>query len=183
VAERSASDDQPRKDRPGLRRWLAIGISTVLLFFSYLMFVFGFSLATDDEERVFAGGVIGIALGLVPGVFMCLAAISQREHAVRTTLLATLLWVVIGGPIAILDIPTGLVAGFGAGGVVALHREPAHTTVSRALVVAICVLYVFVLGRVVPAAALMVGAILPFAAVGVADSFMEREATAAADAG
>jgi hypothetical protein len=174
VTQRTRAD-LPRKDRPGLRRWIAVGISSVLLFFSYLMFVFGFATASE-EDRVFAGGVLGIGLGMVPAVFACLAAISQREHTIRTALLATGLWVLIGGPIAIIDIPTGLVAGFGAGGVVSLRLEPAHTTTSRAIAVAACVVYVFALGRLIPAAALMVGSVLPFAAVGVADSYMERVA-------
>ena len=156
---------------------MAVGVSTVILFFSYTMFVFGFA-AASEGETAFAGGLIGIATGLVPAVFACLAAVSQQERSIRTALLATLLWVAIGRPIAIVDIPAGLVAGFGAGGVVALKRQPVHTTTSRAAVVALCVVYVFVLGRIIPEAALMVGAVLPFAAVGVGDSIMEREATA-----
>jgi hypothetical protein len=157
---------------------MAIGISTVILFFSYTMFIFGFA-AASEEETAFAGGLIGIATGLVPAVFGVLAAVSQRPHSIRTALLATLLWFAVGGPIAILDIPSGLAAGFGAGGVVALRRDPANTVNSRVAAVVVCVVYVFVLGRIIPAAALMVGGVLPFLAVGVADSITEREAAAA----
>jgi hypothetical protein len=60
-----------------------------------------------------------------------------------------------------------------------MRRDPASTLASRAAAVAVCVVYVFVLGRIIPAAALMVGAVLPFAAIGVADSIMDREAAAA----
>jgi hypothetical protein len=157
---------------------MAIGISTVILFFSYAMFIFGFAAASEDETT-FAGGLVGIATGLVPAVFVVLAAVSQRPHSIRSAALATGLWFAVGGPLAILDIPSGLVAGFGAGGVVALRRDPANTVNSRIAAVAVCVVYVFVLGRIIPAAALMVGAVLPFLAVGVADSITEREATAA----
>lgn len=153
---------------------MAIGISTVLLFLSYLMFIFGFA-TVSDGETTFGGGLLGIAGGLVPAVFLCVAAISQHERTIRAVLLASSLWIVFGLPLAILDIPSGLVAGFGAGAVVALRREPVHTTTSRAIAVAICVVYVFVLGRIIPEAALMVGAVLPIAAIGVADSIVERE--------
>ena len=159
---------------------MAIGISTVILFFSYTMFIFGFA-AASEGETAFAGGLIGIATGLVPAVLGCLAAVSQREKSIRTALVASFLWLTVGAPIAILDIPSGLVAGFGAGGLVALRRDPASTLSSRAAAVAVCVVYVFVLGRIIPAAALMVGAVLPFAAIGVADSIMEREAAAESD--
>jgi hypothetical protein len=159
---------------------MAVGISTVLLFCSYTMFIFGFAAASEDEDSAFSGGLIGIACGLVPGVFLCLAAVSQRPRPVRQALLATLLWIVVGGPIALFDIPAGLVAGFGAGGIVALRREPADTTRSRVAAVVLCVVYVAVLARLIPAAALMVGAVLPFAALGAADSIMEREAAARA---
>ncbi len=157
---------------------MAIGISTVILFLSYTMFIFGFAAASEDDTA-FAGGLIGIATGLVPAVFGVLGAVSQRPRSIRNALLASLLWFAVGGPLAILDIPSGLVAGFGAGGVVALRRDPANTVVSRATAVAVCVVYVFVLGRIIPAAALMVGGVLPFLAIGAADSITDREAGAA----
>jgi hypothetical protein len=159
---------------------MAIGASTVVLFFSYLLIIFGFA-SVADEDPAFAGGLIGIGTGLVPAAFGCLAAVSQRPHAIRTALAATGLWVVIGGPVAIIDIPAGLVAGFGAGAVLAFNRRPMHTTASRAIAVAVVVAYVLVVGRMFPAAALMVGSVLPFAAVGVADSIIERETEAADD--
>jgi hypothetical protein len=158
---------------------MAIGISTVVLFLDYTMFIFAFAAASEGEEAAFSGGLLGIALGLVPAVFLCLAAMSQRLHAVRWVAAASGLWVAVGAPIALLDLPSGLVAGYGAGAIVAFRRDDEHSVKFRAAAVAICTLYVLVLGRIIPEAALMVGAVLPFLAVGFADSISER--TVAAD--
>jgi len=155
---------------------MAIGISTVVLFFSYTMFILAFAAASEGEEGAFSGGILGIALGLVPTVFVCLAVVSQRERALRGAAFATVLWVAVGGPIAIVDLPAGLVAGYGAGAVVAFRRDDLHRVAFRVWSVAICTAYVLLLGRIIPEAALMVGAVLPFLAVGVADSISEREA-------
>ena len=144
------------------------------MFMSYLLFIFGFASA-DDEEAVFAGGLIGIAMGLVPLAFIAAAAASRRERSVRAVLLATLLFGVVGLPIAILDIPTGLVAGFGAGGIVALRRVPATSIGHRIGAIATCVVYVFVVRLVLPVAGLMVGAIVPFAAIALSDLIRERQ--------
>lgn len=165
------SDPPPRRPRT----WYAIGFATVLMFFSYVLTVFAFAAASNDET-VFAGGVLGVALGLVPAVFACAAAVSNRPRPLRATALAVVVWVIIGFPVAVIDIPSGLVAGFGAGGMVALRRSPTSTTMARIVAVAACTLYVFVLQWLLAPAGLLVGAVLPLAAIGIADAFTEREA-------
>jgi hypothetical protein len=165
--------DEPRRKLP--RSWFAIGFATVLMFFSFVLFAYALD-AADNDETEFAGGVLGIAIGLVPAVFGCAAAVSNRPRPLRGTLLATLVWLVVAVPIALVDIPTGLVAGFGAGGVVALNRAPTATTSARSIAVAATTLYVLILQWLIPPAGLLVGAVLPLIAIGVADAITAREA-------
>ncbi len=172
-------DPKGAKDREGTRRWFAIGLATVFMFMSYTMLIFGFAAASEDEIG-FGGGLIGIAFGLVPGVFGITAGVSNHEHSIRATLVATALWVVVGLPIAIFDLPTGLVAGFGAGGIVAFHRSPRHSLRYRMVAVVICVAYTFIVQRISPAAGLMVGSVSPLFAIAGADALREREVEASA---
>lgn len=145
------------------------------MLFSYGLFVFAFSLVSG-EETAFAGGVLGIAIGLVPGVFIAAAYVSQNTRSIRAALLATGIWFVVTIPIALVDLPTGLVAGFGFGGIVAFKQRDVHTWKSRAVAVVACVAYTFLLQRVSPEAGLLGGAALPFFAIGIADVLKEREA-------
>ena len=156
------------------RRWFAVGLASVLQFLSYTLFIFGFAVASGDET-VFAGGLVGIAIGLVPAVFVAAAALSQHEHTIRASLLATLLWFVVALPLALIDIPAALVAGFGAGGVVAIRAWGPRVITYRAAAVGFCVLYMLVVQLFAPAAAIMVGAIVPLVAVVVADVVREHE--------
>lgn len=174
--------DRHGKKQRRTSRWFAVGFATVLMFLAYTMFIFGFASASEGEP-VFAGGLIGIATGLVPGVFFAAATLSQRERAVRASLLATLIWFLVAAPIAIFDIPTGMVAGFGAGGMVTIRRPGSRVTGYRAAAVGMCVAYTFVVQRIVPEAGLMVGGVTPLVAIALADVVWEREAEALADAG
>jgi hypothetical protein len=83
--------------------------------------------------------------------------------------------------LAFVDVPTALVGGFGAGGIVAFHRGEHATVASRAIAVAICAGYVLILQWLFSPAGLMVGSVLPFLAIGIADSIREREALADID--
>ncbi|MCP5025633.1 MAG: hypothetical protein GY929_05035 [Actinomycetia bacterium] len=162
-------------ERRGARLWFAIGLATALMFLSHTLFIFGFGAASEDEP-VFAGGLIGIAVGLVPGVFLVTAVVSRHERAGRASLLATALWFAVAVPIAVFDIPTGLVAGFGAGGIVALRRSGPQAVPYRVAAITLCVVYTFVVQRIVPAAGLMLGAVIPLAAIAIADAIGEDEA-------
>ncbi len=158
------------------RRVLAIGLSTVIMVFAYGMILFALTLVGGDEQA-FAGGVMGIGLGLVPGAFLAAAFVSLNPRAFRSTVFAVGLWALVSFPIAVFDVATGLVAGFGAGGVVAFRLdEGVHTRRSRILAVTGCAAYTFILLRVSPAAGLLGGAPLPFIAIGVVDAAMERRA-------
>jgi hypothetical protein len=142
-------------------------------------FVFLYSLVVaSGEEAVFAGGLLGIGLGLVPGVFFVSAFVSQNRAVFRSTLKATGLWGIIV-LVLFFDLPTGLVAGFGAGGIVAFRLGENNSYRARALAIGICVAYTFVLLRLAPQIGLFAGAPLPFLAIGLADMYTERAAATA----
>lgn len=140
---------------------------------AYVMFIFGFASESADST-IFAGGIVGIALGLVPGVFVVAAFVSQHPQAIRATLLACLVWAVVAIPIAVVNLPLGLVAGFGAGGAVAFRRDPWHSNRLRLTAVAACALYTALLQVISPAAGILGGAPLPFFAIAVADTLRDR---------
>lgn len=166
---------QPTADREGQRRWYAIGFASVLMFFSYTLVVYALA-AASNGETTFSGGVLGVAIGLVPVVLFIAAAVSNRERPMRATVLATVVWVVVAGLLAFVDVPTALVAGFGAGGIITLRgSEHAHIA-NRTIAVGACSLHVLIAQWLLSPAGLMVGSILPFLAIGVADSISEREA-------
>lgn len=156
------------------RRILAVGLSTVIMLFAYGMILFALTLL-GGEERGFAGGVMGIGLGIVPGAFIAAAFVSVNPRAFLSSVAAVGLWGIVSLPIALFDVPTGLVAGFGAGGVVAFRfDEGIHSRRGRIMAVAVCTVYTFVLQRISPAAGLLGGAPLPFIAIGLVDAALER---------
>lgn len=155
------------------RRWLGVLLATVLMVMSYLLFVYAFAAASGDETA-YAGALLGIALGLVPGVFAVAAFMSAHQKTLLATLGATALWFVIAGPIGIASLPAGLVAGFGAGGVFAFRLGPEHTRASRTTAVVITVIYVLLLQRFMPEVGLFAGAPLAFLAIALADLYKER---------
>ncbi|MGH2806190.1 MAG: hypothetical protein ACRDKT_02835, partial [Actinomycetota bacterium] len=91
---------------------------------------------------------------------------------------AMVLCLLVGIPVLALaaDAVTGLVAGIGSGGVVALRQEPTHSTKARWIAVLASALYAFVVVRFGGTAALLTGPVLPFTAIGVADHLAERRA-------
>lgn len=162
--------EKPDSSRP---RWLAVLLATVIMLFSYGMILFAF---VAESESVFAGGVLGIGLGLVPVVFAACGFVSRSEHALKRGLIATGIWAVIVIPIGIVDLPTGLVAGFGGGGIVALDGGQHRSARARVLAVVAAAIYTFALQQASPEAGLFGGAPLPFLAIAVADVWAERRA-------
>ena len=158
------------------RKWMAIGVATVVLVVSYSAMLLAFVAAEVDGADGSAAFALGAAL--VPFVFVALAFISGHRRASGAVLKAMGLALLVAFPVSAImqDVVTGLVAGFGAGGVVALRAEPVHTRKSRALAVALVSLYVAVLVRVIIEAGLIAGATLPLVSIGIADSFVEFRA-------
>ncbi len=170
-AEPGAEPISPR------RKWMAIGVATVLLVVSYSAMLLAF-VAAEVDDGTEGGAAFALGAALVPFVFLALAFISGHRRAAGAVLKAMGLAVLVALPVSAImqDVVTGLVAGFGAGGVIALRSEPVHTWKSRAIAVAFVSLYVAVLVRVIVEAGLIAGATLPLVSIGIADSFVEFRA-------
>ncbi len=140
---------------------------------SYVLFIYAL-VAASGEEVVFAGALLGIGLGLVPAVFAVAAFVTQRENSFLSTLGASALWLFFALLIGLGNLPTGLVAGYGAGGVVAFKLGPRHTRGARAVAVTVTAAYTLVLQRILPEVGLFAGAPLPFLAIAIADIYRER---------
>lgn len=150
-------------------------LATVLMFLSHVLFIYAL-VAVSGDETIFAGALLGIGLGLVPGVFAVAAFVSQNPRALLSTLGASALWLVATLPIGVANLPAGLVAGYGAGGIFAFRLAPVHSRKSRGIAVIICVIYVIALQRLLPEVGLFAGAPLPFLAIALADLYRERNA-------
>jgi hypothetical protein len=157
------------------QKWRAIILATLLLVPGYWFLLNGLvSVATGAGRN--AGPLVAFGLALVPFVFLVLAFLSEHPRAPGAVLKAMALALLVGIPVSALaaDAVTGLVAGLGAGGVVALRADPAHGWKPRALAVLAVSALIFVLLRTASASALLLAPALPFTAIGVADHLSER---------
>lgn len=174
------------------RKWAAIGLSTFLLTACFWLVLQGFrvwlgDLTTEELEAGMTAPVTAPVVGLLAGGFALMAAgfvalawVSRRPRRWGTAALATLLgaamwlWLpfLVGEPV------TPMVAGFGAGGLVALRAEPEHSLGRRAVAAALITAYVFLLLRFTPLAGAVSAPLLPLPALAWADILAERRSAA-----
>jgi hypothetical protein len=178
---RRASDPADRRvaldPLPPRRKWRAILIATLLLAPGLWSIVIGLVAGASDEPNAPAAGpFVAFGLAIIPFVFVALAFLSEHPRAPAAVVKALAVSIVVGIPLSALagDAVTGLVAGIGAGGAVALRADVGHTGRSRAIAVLLASLYVFLMVRVAPEAALFAAPVLPFSSIGVADHLRER---------
>ena len=161
---------------PPRRKWRAITLAT-LIFAPASWFVLTGYVAGSVGDGSPASAAASLALGLVliPFVFIVLAFLSEHPRAPSAVLKAMALGLVVGVLVsaAAVDGITGLVAGVGAGGIVAL-RPDHHDWRSRALGVVLVTVWTFALVRGVGPIALLPAPILPLTAIGLADHLSER---------
>lgn len=150
-------------------------LATLIMLGSYFLFIYALA-AASGSETTFAGGLLGIGLGLVPGVFAAAAWVSQNPHTIRSTLAASGFWLVAVLIIGYFSLPIGLIAGFGAGGVIAFRLGPEHSRRTRTIALALCVLYAAALMAISFQTGLFGAAPLPFVAIALADLYSERSA-------
>lgn len=168
------------------RKWRAITLATLVLAPAVWALLAGLVAAASDE----AGGAqpalaIAFGLTLLPFAFIALAFLSEHPQAPGAAVKAMALFLLVGIPVSALagDAVTGIVAGAGAGGVVALRADAAHDWRLRAGAVVVGAAYSFVLARVAGPVVLIAAPIFPFTGIGLADHLaewrLERSSTAA----
>ena len=159
------------------RKWLAITVATVVMTVSYSAIVAAMVAAAADDGPD-PSPLFALGLGLVPFVFVALAFLSRHPRAPGAVLRAMGLSVVVALIVAgiLRDAASGLVAGFGAGGIVSLRAEDVHNWKARTVAVVISTSYVAILIYVSVETALLAGAILPFLSIGIADWVSEHRA-------
>lgn len=161
------------------RKWRAITIATVLVAPAFWFLLSGLVAAGSAEpDRPAAGPAIAFGLCLIPFVFVVLAFASEHPSAPAAAAKAMGMCLLVGIPVSAFagDGVTGIVAGVGAGGMIALRMDLLHTRRSRASGVAIAAAYTFLLVRLAGPVALIAAPIFPFTALGLADHFAEWRA-------
>jgi len=173
-AERTARDTRARQ------KWQAIAAGTVLVVLSYWAIVFAF-VASEFESGPPPGPALAFGLALVPFVFLTVAVISRKPEFGGATVAAMLLAVAIALPVSAIarDAVTGLVAAFGAGGIVSLRREVDHSWQARTWGVVAATTFILVILRLVPIFGLIIAPIITLPSIGVADLIVEGRAVQA----
>jgi hypothetical protein len=160
------------------RKWRAITVATLLLVPAYWMMLAGIVSVASDDGGGMSNPAAGIAFGvaLIPFVFIVLAFLSEHPNAPGAVVRAMLLCLPVGIIVSAVaaDAVTGIVAGVGAGGVVALRSDPGHTWRARAAGVAVAAAYTFVLAHAAGAIVLVPAPIFAFTSIGLADHLAER---------
>lgn len=160
------------------RKWQTITVATLVLVPAYWAMLAGIVSAAEsgDEGSPHAGLALAFGLMVIPFVFMVLAFMSGHPRAPGAVLKAMGLSILVGILVsaAAVDAVTGIVAGVGAGGVVALRPDDPSGWKARSVGVLVAALYTFVLVRTVGALALFPAPIFPFTAIGLADHLAAR---------
>ncbi len=158
-------------------KWRAITFATLLLAPAVWSLLAGLvAVAADDRtDAPAAGAAIAFGLSLIPFVFIVLAFASEHPRPPGAVLRAMGLCLLVGLTVSAVaaDAVTGLVAGVGAGGIVALRADAAHDWRVRAGAVAVAAAYTFVLARAAGATVLIAAPIFPFTSLGLADHLSE----------
>jgi hypothetical protein len=158
------------------RKWRAITLASLVLAPAAWSLLAGLvALASDGDGGPQPAAAIALGLALVPFTFIVLAFASEHPTAPGAVLRAMGLFLLVGIPVSAVaaDAVTGIVAAFGAGGVVALRRDAVHELRLRAGAVAVAAAYAFVLARVAGPAVVVAAPILPFTSIGLADHLAE----------
>ena len=172
---RSTAGIQPL---PPKRKWQAITLATLLLVPAYWSILAGLVAAasTSEDPLPNPGASLAFGLAVIPFVFVVLAFVSEHPRAPGAVTRAMGLSLLVSVTVSALaaDAVTGIVAGVGAGGIVALRADADHNWRARAIALGVAVVYTFVLVRLSSSMALLPAPIFPFTALGIADHLSER---------
>jgi hypothetical protein len=166
------------------RKWQTITIATLVLVVAYWALLAALVADASGTETTAQDGApivpaaFAFGLALVPFVFVVLAFMSDQVRAASAVVKAMGLAVVVGVPVSALagDAVTGIVAGVGAGGIVALRADDPSSRKARIIAVAIATVYTFALVRTVGAVALLPAPVFPLTGIGIADHLSQRSA-------
>lgn len=159
------------------KKWRAILVATLVLVPAFWSMLAGLVAAASDEpDAPPPGPALAFGLALIPFVFIVLAFMSEHPRPPSAVLRAMGLALLVGVPVSAVagDAVSGIVAGVGAGGIVALRLDVDHTVRARALAVVVATAYTFVLVRLAGGIVLLPAPIFPFTALGIADHLSER---------
>jgi hypothetical protein len=153
------------------RKWAAISVATVIMAVSVFFMLYGAVEGAVLYETAAPGPPFALGLALVPFAFLALAFISGHPAAPGAVVVALLVAVPIALVLAALgrDVVTGVAAGYGAGGVVALRREYHQSRRARIIAMVVTTVYVFATLRIDAATGVTAACLLPFVALGIAD--------------
>ena len=161
------------------RKWRAITVATLLLVPGYWSLLAGLvGTAVDDADAPDVGGSLALGVAVMPFVFIVLAFMTEQPRAPRAVLRAMGMSLLIGLPAMAIagDAVSGIVAGVGAGGIVAIRSEPEYGWRARAAAVALATIYTFVLVRTGSLLVLLPAPVFPLTAIGLADHYVEWRA-------
>lgn len=164
------------------RKWTVVVGGTLLTMASMWSIIIAVAAAgSDSADAPDAASFAAFGLAVAPLVFVAVAFGSRNLHAAGMALAAMGLFLIVALPVGLIDTATGLVAGFGVGGVVTLRAEPEHRRRGRLIAVALVTVYTLAVITVVPALGIALAPLLPLPAVAVADVFMEYRAEHSAE--
>jgi hypothetical protein len=179
-AKRRVPADAGIEPLPPMKKWRAITLATLVLVPGYWSMLTGLVVAASDDVNIDINPAAAIAFGLavIPFVFLVLAFASEHPRWPGAVVRAMGLSLLVGVAVSAIarDAVTGIVAGVGAGGIVALRMDLPHKWQSRAIAVLVASFYTFLMVRAVGPIALLPAPIFPFTGIGIADHLSERRA-------
>ena len=153
------------------RNWTAIGVGTVISFFASVAYATAF-IDEDGRAEEVDFTPVGVALAMVPFVFVAVAFISQNPAAPKRVLQAMLLFLAVALTVGLLEPVLGAAMGFAAGGALTLRPPPVEkVTAWRTGAVFFTGAYLLVLLIAVPPGGVFAASVVPLVMVGAADEY------------
>lgn len=153
------------------RNWLAIGVATVAMVFSYFPYASSFTTRPGGEVEI-NPGLVGIGLVMAPFVFVILGFVSRNAKAPKRVLQSMVLLLGLGFTVGLLAPVLGATAAFAGGATLCLNPPKVDDVYKwRIGASVLTVFYTFVLLVTVTPAGVFAGGLLPLLMIGFADEY------------
>jgi hypothetical protein len=153
------------------RNWLAIGLATVVMMFSYFPYASSFSTPPEGGVEI-NPALVGVGLVVAPFVFVVLAFVSRNPKAPKRVIQSMVLLILLGLTIGLLSPVLGATAAFGTGAALCLNPPLIENVYKWRLgAVVLTVVYTFLLLLFATPAGVFTGGLLPLLMVGFADEY------------